>query len=392
MEGKTMPAKERTRTQYPGVFYIEGISPSTGKPDRIYYIKYYRGGKRIEEKAGYQSKDDMTPARANNIRASRIAGNELPNTERRKAEREAKEAENKRWTIDKLWQEYKTQKPVFKGKKQDENRYKNHLEAAFGDKEPKDILPLDVDRVRLAMLNKKKLSPQTVKLTLSLLRRICNFGYRKRLSGPLPFSIEIPKVNNLKTEDLTTEQLTALLNAIEADTHPQAGNMMLLALYTGMRRGEMLRLKWEYIDFKKGFITLADPKGGKDQPIPMNDAARQLLKSIDETGEYVFPGRKGKQRVEIHRAVKEIKTAAGLPNGFRPLHGLRHVYASMLASSGQVDLYTLQRLLTHKDPKMTMRYAHLRDEALKRGADMAEQLINDIRKNMESKTKGLKVV
>ena len=60
------------------------------------------------------------------------------------------------------------------------------------------------------------------------------------------------------------------------------------------------------------------------------------------------------------------------------MHGLRHVYASMLASSGQVDLYTLQKLLTHKSPAMTQRYAHLRDEALRQASDLAGDLIAGI--------------
>jgi N12 class adenine-specific DNA methylase len=50
----------------------------------------------------------------------------------------------------------------------------------------------------------------------------------------------------------------------------------------------------------------------------------------------------------------------------------------MLASSGQVDMYTLQRLLTHKSPVMTQRYAHLRDETMKRAADVAGDIINGI--------------
>ena len=58
------------------------------------------------------------------------------------------------------------------------------------------------------------------------------------------------------------------------------------------------------------------------------------------------------------------------------LHGLRHVYASMLASSGQVDMFTLQRLLTHKSPAMTKRYAHLRDEALRSAAELAGNLMD----------------
>ena len=81
--------------------------------------------------------------------------------------------------------------------------------------------------------------------------------------------------------------------------------------------------------------------------------------------------------------MNRIKKHAGLPKGFRPLHGLRHVYASMLASSGKVDLYTLQKLLTHKDPRMTQRYAHLRDEAIKRASDVAGTLIRDIFEDYE---------
>lgn len=71
-----------------------------------------------------------------------------------------------------------------------------------------------------------------------------------------------------------------------------------------------------------------------------------------------------------------IKEAAGLPKDFRALHGLRHTFASMLASSGQVDLYTLQKLLTHKSAAMVQRYAHLKDETLRRASDLAGDLLN----------------
>jgi hypothetical protein len=62
----------------------------------------------------------------------------------------------------------------------------------------------------------------------------------------------------------------------------------------------------------------------------------------------------------------------------------------MLASSGQVDLYTLQRLLTHKDSRMTQRYAHLRDETLKRASDVAAEIIETA--NTVDEDKGNKVV
>jgi len=144
-----------------------------------------------------------------------------------------------------------------------------------------------------------------------------------------------------------------------------------------MRLGELLKLQWDDIDFERGFIHVRhNPKGGKDQTIPLSHAAREVLETHPRTDSpFVFPGRNGRQRSGISVPVNRIKQRAGLPKDFRPLHGLRHTYASMLASSGQVDLYTLQKLLTHKNPGMTMRYAHLRDETLRLASDLAGDLI-----------------
>jgi len=238
-------------------------------------------------------------------------------------------------------------------------------------------LELDVDRHRINLL--KKLSPQSVKHVLALLRRIINFGAVKHLSENVNFRIKLPRVNNKKTEDLTQEQLKSLLLAINNSDDIQASDMMKLALYTGMRRGEMFKLKWEDVDFQRGFIKLRDPKGGEDQKIPLNDHAMDLLKKHPKsTAEHVFVMNNGQQfKTDLRRRLNRIRDAAGIPKNFRALHGLRHIYASMLASSGQVDMYTLQKLLTHKSPIMTQRYAHLRDETLRRASNLAESLIQD---------------
>ena len=160
--------------------------------------------------------------------------------------------------------------------------------------------------------------------------------------------------------------------------------MMKMALFTGMRRGEMFKLKWKDINFEQAFISIIDPKGGPDQKIPLNDAASDLLASHPRTkSSYVFPGRGGRQRTDIKHQVNRIKYDAGLPKDFRALHGLRHTYASMLASSGEVGMYTLQKLLTHKDPKMTQRYAHLRDDALKRASEVAGNIIQNAAKKKD---------
>ncbi len=369
-----MPAQKRIKTRYPGVYYIQGTSV-TGKPERIYYVRYRQDGKQIDEKAGRQFQDDMTPARAARIRGERIEGKQPSNLARREAQEAVREARAGKWTIDKLWIEYSSQREDSTGLGTDSSRYNKYLRSNFGGLEPRELIQLEIDRLRIKLLKKK--SPQTVKHVLTLLQTIINFGINRGLCAGPGFKFQMPRVNNIKTEDLTPEQLTSLLQAIEGDYHPHAGTMMKLALFSGMRRGEMFKLRWEHVDFERGFIHLVDPKGGPSQIIPLNDGARGLLEKHIRTGSpFVFPGRGGGQRTSIRQQVNQIRDKAGLPKDFRALHGLRHVYASMLASSGQVDLYTLQKLLTHKNPVMTQRYAHLRDETLKRAADLAGDIIS----------------
>jgi integrase len=121
----------------------------------------------------------------------------------------------------------------------------------------------------------------------------------------------------------------------------------------------------------------------------MNDMSRGVLESIVRTkSPYVFPGQDGGKRVTLGRSGTRIREAAGLPKDFRPMHGLRHAYASMLASSGNVDMYVLQKLMTHKSPQMTQRYAHLRDEVLKNGAGQ----IDDIFKKQAEDSQEKKIV
>ena len=378
--GKKM---KRFSTDYRGVFYIEGKAIGSNKPEKIFYISYYKNGKRIEEKAGRQYADDMTPAKANRQRSQKIEGNIPTNQEKRDAKKAEEEAKIGRWTIDRLWEEYKKQRKPGKGLDVDTNRYKLHLKNTFGDKEPQEILALDVNRLRINLLKKK--SPQTVKHVLNLLTWIINYGVKTELCQCLSFHVKKPTVNNQKTEDLSPEQLKKLLDTLDKSSNIHVANMMKMALYTGMRKGELFKLEWRDIDFDRGFITIRDPKGGVDSKIPLNDAARKLLKNHPkvEKSKYVFPGEGGDRRATMQQAVNKIRKDAELPSDFRPMHGLRHVFASMMASSGQVSMYVLAKLLNHRDQRMTERYAHLRDESLRKASNLAGDIINQA---LEKKT------
>jgi integrase len=367
-----MPKQERIKTKYPGVYFIHKGD------EKVFYIFYRLNGRQVEEKVGRQFADDMTPAKAAGIRAARTQGKESSNNARREQANAAKQAEADKMTIKRLWDEYKTNKADSKAINTDAGRYEKYLQPSFGDKEPHEIIRLDVDRLRMKLL--KTLKPQTVKHVMGLLKRIVHYGAARELCQNLHFEIEAVKVDNQKTEDLNPEQLKKLLEKIGESQDIEAAAIMKLALFTGMRRGEMFKLKWNDIDFQRGFIAIKNPKGGVSQKIPLNEQARQVLENHPRTAENVFVRPDGEPFTDIRRRVNPIKEAAGIPADFRALHGLRHTYASMLASSGKVDLYTLQKLLTHKSPVMTQRYAHLRDEALRNASTLAGQIIESATK------------
>ena len=153
-----------------------------------------------------------------------------------------------------------------------------------------------------------------------------------------------------------------------------------------MRRGELLRLRWDDIDDDKGFVRIKHPKAGKSHSIPLSEKAREILADIPRMGETVFVGRDGGPRRCINRALRSIKDKAELPADFRILHGLRHHFASTMVSSG-VDLYTVQRLLGHSSPVMTQRYSHLADSTLRSATETVTAALDEQVKEAEKAEK-----
>ncbi len=377
------------KTDYKGVTYRVKISKSTGKEEKIFYIQYYDpSGVRHLEAVGSSIKG-ITAAKANNIRSRRIEGKELTNKARKKALEEAKQKENQRWTIEKLWVNFQENNQKLKRLRVDIRFYNKHLGHRFGDRTPDEISHSDIDRLKNTL--EKSVKPATIVQILGLLKKIVNYGVSRHYCRSLNFRIVMPEVDNLKTEYLTQNQLERLLIAIDQDSNQLVAKMMQFVLFTGLRRGELFKLEWDDIDFERGLINVRDPKGKKSQTIPLNDAARILLENIERpfpNSSYVFPGKNGNMRKDAKFTTRRIRDRAGLNKDFRPLHGLRHSYASMLASSGKVDMYWLQKLLTHKSPQMTQRYAHLRDEVLKKASDVAGDIVSAAVTANDKKTEG----
>ncbi len=251
--------------------------------------------------------------------------------------------------------------------------------AEFLTSTPNQIETSQLEKLRDKLLVDGK-SPQTVKHVLGILQRVIRFGAKRGLCElPANLFFPHPHIDNKVTENLTPAQVKKLLQVLDEDYDQELANLMRLALFTGARKTALLALEWADIDFTRNFIVLRglSAKNKRTATIPMSAPVRDILESMRHTkSPFLFPGRNGGRRTSTQNFTRRIAKAAGFPEGFRPLHGLRHVYASWLASSGQVDLYTLQRLLTHESPTMTARYAHLADEALRRAADVSAKVFD----------------
>jgi integrase len=140
--------------------------------------------------------------------------------------------------------------------------------------------------------------------------------------------------------------------------------MVLLTMNTGLRRGEMLQLKWSDVNLlqRKVVIRGDNAKSGKTRYVPLNDEALSTLQRWQPSAEamdWVFPAHDGGRMMSIKTSWKRVLKRAAIRD-FR-WHDLRHHFASRLVMKG-VDLNTVRELLGHSDLSMTLRYAHLSPE------------------------------
>lgn len=378
-----MAASDRIKTDYPGVFYrvVKMLGGKENETEKVYYIVYKKNGKVHEEKVGRQYADNMSPLKASNIRGEILGGRRLSRGVMRKIEREKLEEEKKKLTIGKLWEEYQLLNSSKRSLITDQYNFKNHL-GDFIDKKPEDILTIDILRLRKKMENKKIYKPATVKHILVLLRMLINWGGRNGLCPPIDparLRFDIPRLDNERTEMLNDEQLEAYKAALDQEADQNLAAFFRLALVTGFRKSALMNLRWDDCDFEKRIIWLRGSvaKSGKTNSVPMNDAAFEILNSIQRnTGsEYIFPGKDGGPRREIRRMASRVKKNAGLPDDFRPIHGLRHTFASYLISNG-VNAKIVSTALTHSTINQTERYIHLPDKTVREGSQIASGIFS----------------
>lgn len=150
--------------------------------------------------------------------------------------------------------------------------------------------------------------------------------------------------------------------------NPFAVAAIRLLAMTGCREQEILSLRWDAVDFERGYLRLADSKTGKSVR-PLGQSAAAILEELPriQGHPHVLPGLRPNQHLtEIKRVWYAVRHAAKLDD--LRLHDLRHSFASVPATSGE-SLLVVRSLLGHKNVATTERYAHLADDPVKRAAD-----------------------
>ncbi len=205
-------------------------------------------------------------------------------------------------------------------------------------------------------------TPATVNRELSLLRHLFNkaieWGYLNK--NPMQ-GVKLLKEPPGRTRYLRTEEIERLLDVIDSfpgDIKSYLKPVALIALHTGLRKKEILQLKWKDIYFEKRKITVSITKTNEIRIVPMNETLYRELKEIsrDAESEYLFCNKKGESFGNVRKSFDRALKIAGIED-FR-FHDLRHTFASHLVMNG-CDIRTVQRLMGHKNIKMTMRYSHL---------------------------------
>jgi len=242
---------------------------------------------------------------------------------------------------------------VHKRSTRNDRSIKNNLVDFFGGKFLRNITSEMVERYQAKRV--KTRTKATVNRELAWLRHLFTkaIEWGKALENPVK-KVKFFKENNSRLRYLQTEEIQALLDACFAKTRP----IIEAALNTGMRKGELMNLRWSQVDMKNDFITVEKTKNEERRIIPMNATLKQVFeglpRSIDRNG-LVFAYGESKTP-NPRKAFESAKEKAGIED-FR-FHDMRHTFASHLVMGG-ADFKTIQELLGHKSLAMTMRYAHL---------------------------------
>jgi len=231
-----------------------------------------------------------------------------------------------------------------------------------------EITPFHIESYKAARL-KQGVTKSTVNRCLAILRKMLTlaveWGYLQK--DAVPKMRFFPEKDNLKERILTPEEERRLIGS----SYPALRSILIVALHSGMRLGEILGLRWDQVDLKARRIRVERTKSGKIRFIEVNTPLLHelhQLRALDGRSPYVFLNPDtGKPLTSVRTAFMAACRRAGI-SGLR-FHDLRHTFATRLNLLG-ADPITIRDLLGHSSLKITERYTHSDQDQKRRAVEL----------------------
>lgn len=273
--------------------------------------------------------------------------------------------------------------------------FRVHILPALGSKRAQDVIGADVAKLHTDIGSEKPVTANRVVKTLSGFFSWVISDQKIRMENPakgIDLFRERGRERFLSNEELArlgdalreaeTKGLPHLVDEAKKAKHarktenrftkidPFATAAIRLLIFTGARLREILHLRWDCVDLERGFLMLDDSKTGR-KPIILNAPAMQILTDLPRVGVFVVAGKSAGEkdehpRTDLHRPWSALTKRAKL-NGLR-IHDLRHTHASVGAGAS-LGLPIIGRLLGHRHPETTAKYAHLANDPLRRASE-----------------------
>lgn len=364
----------RIKTKLTGVYYRESIT--NNRPDKTYYITYKNLQKKmVEVKIGKFSegvREAYCNAKRNEIVTKIRLGEVLPSI--------ASKRQIKAISVDDIANDYFTYRELHNSKdiKAEKGKYNNHIQPTFGSK---NINSISIEDIKKLQRDKaKQFSPKTTNIILDLFSTIFNYAISQDIHKGENYITKVKrlKINNTRERYLNTQEIKILIDTVRENKLLYI--FCLLSLSCGGRIATILNIRKRDLNLEHRTIKLIDLKNNNEAYSGF--ITKNIVKILEEhissltNNEFLLQIR-GKQLTVrmLQRRLKPI-----LDNLFNQdihendaknrfvIHSLRHTFASNLAIKG-TPIYTIQKLMNHKDINSTLRYAKLDP---RNGADMVD--------------------
>lgn len=387
-------------TKFKGVRYHQHETRKHGvKFDRLYALRYQLGGKRYESILGWAS-EGWTEEKAGNqlfeLKEAYRYGKGAVSLKEKRQLAQAKQKEKERIHAEEekqnisfaeffdtvYWpsQQHKAQASLVA----ERGLYTKWISPVVGNIPLIRLLPNDVEQVKQRMIEAER-SPSTIKYAVAVISQVWTIAKRDDLvQGDSPTKkVALPKRDNRRERFLSLEEANLLLAKLKLQSE-QTHDIALVALYCGLRFGEIASLEWNCIDFENATISIRDPKSRQNRKAFLTtnlinmffDRKNKILNARKELTGLVFPSTKNDVMTGVSHTFNRVADALfnqGVTDNRQKVcfHTLRHTFASWLVQKG-VGLYDVKELMGHADFKMTQRYSHLSPDGLRKAVSVLE--------------------